>query len=357
MNRIRKVALVAGARPNFMKIAPIYRALKKRKRFKVFFVHTGQHYDWSMSQSHVKDLGLPKPDVDLGIGSGSQAGQTAKALVALEEAFLKLRPDWVVVVGDVNSTLAAAIAAKKLHIQVAHVEAGLRSFDRSMPEEINRIATDAVSDLLFTHSQEAGGQLRKEGVQKRAIHFVGNVMIDSLFYAAASVKDARKLSTEPYVLVTLHRPSNVDDVGRLKRIMKVLETISSDILLFFPVHPRTKNMLRHVSPPGPRVRLIAPLPYRTFVQAMSCAKLVVTDSGGVQEETTALGVPCLTLRKNTERPITVTRGTNRIVGENPEKLIPLVKQLLRSKKRSRTPRIPLWDGKASERIARLLEAS
>jgi UDP-N-acetylglucosamine 2-epimerase (non-hydrolysing) len=357
-----RLLLVAGARPNFMKIAPLLREFRARPDlFDVRLVHTGQHYDEAMSDVFFSDLEIPKPDIHLGVGSGSHAAQTARIMEAFEKVLLADRPDWVVVVGDVNSTLACSVVAAKMSppVKVAHVEAGLRSRDRSMPEEVNRVVTDALSDLLFTTSADADVNLRREGVAPRKIHRVGNVMIDTLrrFLARADSSDVmlRLGIARPFALLTLHRPSNVDDEGALRRIFTALETVSQDIRIVFPVHPRTVKMMRElgVGTDGGRfggLRLIAPLGYLDFLHLHKRARLVLTDSGGIQEEASILGVPCLTLRENTERPITTTRGTNVLVGSDTETIVAAARKILRSKARRPRP-IPLWDGRAAARVA------
>ncbi len=338
-----------------MKIAPLLRATKKYRKFRSFLVHTGQHYDRAMSQLQFRDLGLPTPDENLGVGSGSHGQQTAWVLERMEKLLIKRKPGLVVVVGDVNSTIAATLAATKLHIPVAHVEAGLRSGDRNMPEEINRIATDSISDYLFTHCREADENLLREGIPKSKIFFAGNVMIDTLLYMLPRAKKLPPPSKEPYGLITLHRPSNVDDPETLKRIFRTFETITRWLPLYFPVHPRTAKQLRELGilPKSDRIQLLEPLSYLPFLSAMSRADVVLTDSGGVQEETTALGVPCLTLRRNSERLVTVREGTNQLVGDDPEKILRGFHRAL--KMRGRHPRRPkLWDGKAAERILKSL---
>ena len=355
-----RVLAVAGARPNFMKIAPLMRELGARPCFEHFLVHTGQHYDDAMSESFFRDLGIREPDVNLGVGSGSHAEQTGHVLIKLEALLLELRPRAVLVVGDVNSTLAATLAAVKLHIPVAHVEAGLRSGDREMPEEINRILTDAVSTWLFTTEEAGRMNLEREGVAPERIHLVGNVMIDSVL---ANLERARardtlaRLELEPgeYALLTLHRPSNVDDPAKLRMLFDALETIHRAIPIVFPVHPRTTAAIEdRLAGLRPELRLTEPLGYLDFLSLMADARLVLTDSGGVQEETTALGVPCLTLRENTERPVTVSEGTNTIVGGDPEKIVNEARRILAGQgKKGRVPH--LWDGRAAARIVDVLE--
>ncbi|HEX8652327.1 MAG TPA: UDP-N-acetylglucosamine 2-epimerase (non-hydrolyzing) [Pyrinomonadaceae bacterium] len=357
-----KVINVVGARPNFMKVAPIVEAMKRRpKEFAPLVVHTGQHYDTQMSDAFFRDLRLPEPDVYLGVGSGSHAAQTAAVMQSFEPVVLKERPDWVVVVGDVNSTLACALVCAKLGVRVAHVEAGLRSRDRTMPEEINRLLTDQIADLLLTPSVDADLNLRAEGIPAARIHMVGNVMIDSLFHhlkraAASSVREDLGLAGKDYATLTLHRPSNVDDRSKLARILDALEQISARLPLIFPVHPRTRKSLaefgftKRVERAG-NLRLIEPLGYLDFLRLYSGARLVLTDSGGIQEETTALSIPCLTLRENTERPITVEMGTNTIVGTDTERITRAAFAAL-DESGARTPRPmpPLWDGHTADRI-------
>lgn len=321
-------------------------------------MHTGQHYDEKMSRVFFDDLKIPRPDINLGIGGGSQAEQTGKIMIAFDETLEKLRPDLVVVVGDVNSTVACSLAAAKRGIRVAHVEAGLRSFDWSMPEEINRVLTDRLSDFLFCTEPAAVMNLRREGIDRKKIFFVGNVMIDTLLQQKrlaenSSILKELHLGLKPYAVVTLHRPSNVDEPKQLKKIMAVLKKIAQKMPVIFPVHPRTQKNLHawKFEPPG--VMLIEPLGYLDFLKLIIHADLVLTDSGGIQEETTILGVPCLTLRENTERPITVKQGTNRIVGTSEKKILSAVSQILnRPGKKLQPPKF--WDGKAAHRIAQIL---
>ncbi len=355
-----KVLSIAGARPNFMKVAPVMRALSDRG-VDASLVHTGQHYDPSMSAAFFADLGMAEPDVHLEVGSASHALQTARVMKRLEPAVEQRRPDLVVVVGDVNSTLAGALVCAKLGVPVAHVEAGLRSFDRTMPEEINRVLTDQVSDLLFTTSPEAEANLVREGVAAERIHFVGNPMIDSLERhleraRESDVIDRLGLGGKSYGLVTLHRPSNVDDPGVLSGVLGALVDVSREIPLVFPAHPRTVKMIRTFGFSGhPSLAVIEPLGYLEFLRLMAGARLVLTDSGGIQEETTVLGVPCLTLRDNTERPITIEMGTNRLVGSDPARIRQEALASL-SAARPEAARPPLWDGKAGERIADVVAA-
>lgn len=346
-----KVVCVVGARPNFMKVAPVYEALV-RTGVDTRLVHTGQHYDEKMSQIFFDELGMPRPHVNLEVGSASHAVQTARVMELFEPVLLTEKPDLVLVAGDVNSTVACALVATKLHVRVAHLEAGLRSYDRAMPEEVNRVVTDAVSDLLLTPSRDADENLAREGVPRTRIHFVGNAMIDSLEKhrtRAVALATAKRLGFDAgaYGLVTLHRPSNVDDPAQLASLLGVLEQIAARIPLVFPVHPRTRERIT-AAPRG--VRLIEPLGYLEFLGLEAQAKLVLTDSGGIQEETTCLGVPCLTLRENTERPITVEQGTNVLVGTNPTRIVAAAMDILdHGGKQGRVPE--LWDGRTGERVA------
>ena len=382
-----KVINVVGARPNFMKVAPIVAAMRQRPaRFQPLVVHTGQHYDAAMSDSFFRDLELPEPDTHLGVGSASHAAQTAAVMERFEPVVLQQKPDWVLVVGDVNSTLACALVCVKLGIKVAHVEAGLRSRDRTMPEEINRILTDQIADLLLTPSEDAGANLRAEGIPEERIRFVGNVMIDSLLQNLKRARQSRAraelgVADADYAVLTLHRPSNVDQRETFAGILLALESIAQKLPVIFPVHPRTRKTIAELGL-SDRVaairdlRLIEPLGYLDFLSLYSGARLVLTDSGGIQEETTALGIPCLTLRENTERPITVELGTNVIVGTDPTRIITAANAALNglvnaagtdsdrpasttgisnasTRKTVRQP--PLWDGHTSERILDALE--
>jgi len=352
-----KILAVVGARPNFVKIAPVLAALREYPDVECMLVHTGQHYDGNMSQSFFRELEIPEPDVNLGVGSGSGTAQTAEVMLRLEPVLSAERPDVVIVVGDVNSTAAAAIVAAKSDVPVAHVEAGLRSFDRTMPEEINRILTDAVSTYCFTTEPAANANLAAEGVAAERIHYVGNVMIDTLFRfrekaASSTILETLGVSPREFAVLTLHRPSNVDHPGTLAAALAAIAPIADAMPVIFPVHPRTRQRLRADAgtPASPGIRLTDPLGYLDFLQLMANARCLLTDSGGIQEETTALGVPCLTLRQNTERPITVTEGTNRLVGGNPE----AIRRAWQDLRRGTWPqgRLPeLWDGKAAHRIA------
>ncbi|MFT3765339.1 MAG: UDP-N-acetylglucosamine 2-epimerase (non-hydrolyzing) [Minicystis sp.] len=351
------IALVAGTRPNFMKIAPVQRALARRG-IPLRLIHTGQHFDAAMSAVFFRDLGLPAPDITLQCGGGSHAEQTAAALVGVEDDLLTHRPDLVIVVGDVTSTLAAALAAVKLGIPVAHVEAGLRSRDWTMPEEINRVLTDQLADLLFIPSRDAAANLVAEGIPKERIAFAGNVMIDSLYDALGRRTDVLArlgLRARGYAVATLHRPANVDTAEALAATLDALAVVAARIPVIFPVHPRTVARVEALGA-APRVRAtqnlfpVTPLGYDDFVTLLSDARLVVTDSGGIQEETTVLGVPCLTLRTSTERPITVSEGTNVVVGMDPGRIAREVEAILAG--RAKRGRIPEgWDGRAGERIA------
>src|SRR5580692_1999487 len=345
---------VVGARPNFMKAAPVMRALDKWPNLQQTLVHTGQHYDKNLSEVFFSQLGMPEPDVNLEVGSGSHAWQTAEVMTRFEPVVLERKPDVVVVYGDVNSTVAAALVCSKLLIRVAHVEAGLRSFDRTMPEEINRIVTDRLADLLFTPSEDGDINLKNEGVAAEKIHRVGNVMIDSLVQLLpAAMQVPRNGLPERYALVTLHRPSNVDDSARLRSILKSLLEVNEQLEVVFPVHPRTRQRIEQFGIDIGKLHLLDPLPYLEFLSLQNRAAVVITDSGGIQEETTYLGVPCLTLRANTERPVTVSMGTNILVGQDLNLLNSELARILEGKaKKGSIP--PLWDGHAGERIAEVL---
>ncbi len=365
-----KVLNIVGARPNFMKIAPLMREMRKHPDITPLLVHTGQHYDVKMAGQFFEDLQIPLPDVSLDVGSGTHAVQTAEVMKRLEPIVLRERPDVVVVVGDVNSTMAAALTSVKLHVPVAHVEAGLRSGDRSMPEEINRIVTDVVSDYLFVTEESGKRNLLAEGVSEKKIFFVGNVMIDSLeasrrLWAHSTILARLQLSNAQYAVATLHRPSNVDDIKVLKGLIDTLLKISRRMPIIFPIHPRTRKALESVGSfgpglyfgPGPTpsqgVHCMEPIGYLDFMSLVANARLVLTDSGGIQEETTVLGVPCLTLRENTERPITVTHGTNRVIGALPARILSEAMKALDSPSIPLVPP-PMWDGHASERIVQVL---
>ncbi len=354
-----RILHIVGARPNFMKVAPIMREMFRHPReFHQLLVHTGQHYAPQMSQVFFDELDLPQPDINLNVGSGTHAWQTAQIMMRFEPVLLDFQPDWVVVYGDVNSTLACSLVSSKLSFSVAHVEAGLRSFDRSMPEEINRIITDQLSDLLFTPSDDADENLIREGIDEYKIHQVGNVMIDTLFHLLPkSQSNWYKLVNQyprEFMLVTLHRPSNVDHLESLTGIMTALDTISDQIPVLFPVHPRTKERLEQygLAPKSPRLKLIEPLGYLDFLSLQEHAALVVTDSGGIQEESTYLGVPCLTVRPNTERPITLTMGTNQLVSSDSQDLIRAM-QVKLAGARSKVKAPPLWDGHSAGRVVKV----
>jgi UDP-N-acetylglucosamine 2-epimerase (non-hydrolysing) len=353
---------VVGARPNFMKADPVLRALKAYPGIHQTLVHTGQHYDAAMSEIFFRQLEIPEPDCNLEVGSGSHAQQSAEIMRAFEPVLLQHQPDIVLVYGDVNSTLAAALVSSKLGVRVGHVEAGLRSRDRRMPEEINRLLTDQLSDFLFTPSADADENLLREGIDAQRIHRVGNVMIDTLTRLLSRAERQRRSDiSAPYVLVTLHRPSNVDDLPWLRGLFKTLAEISQQLVVVFPVHPRTRQRLQKLglfSQDDTRLRLLEPLPYLEFLALQRYAALVITDSGGIQEETTFLGIPCLTVRENTERPITVNLGTNQLVGRDLKKLRVATEGILECRKQmAMSHSIPLWDGRAAERIAAVLARS
>lgn len=361
-----KFLVVAGARPNFMKVAPILGAFRAQgpADTKVLLVHTGQHYDRAMSDNFFTDLEIPTPDVHLGVGSGTHAEQTARVMTAFEQTCLQEKPDWVIVVGDVNSTLACAITAKKLGICVAHVEAGLRSGDRSMPEEINRLCTDAITDLFFTTDNIASENLKHEGVSQSNIHMVGNTMIDTLLRHidfARTLPLPQGLQSEGYAVITMHRPGNVDAPETLRGMIHVVAKIASLIPVVFPVHPRTRANLAsfgcmEILQESSNVRLIEPLSYLPFLGLVAHSRFVLTDSGGIQEETTVLGIPCLTMRANTERPITCDLGTNILVGSDPSRILKAAESVLSGVQRA--GQIPeRWDGKAAERIVAILLAA
>jgi len=358
-----KIANIVGARPNLVKIAPLLREMRKHPGIQPVLIHTGQHYDEKLSDIFFRQMEIPEPDVNLEVGSGSHAWQTAEILKKIELVLLDQKPDCVLVVGDVNSTIATALAAAKLGIEIVHVEAGLRSFDRAMPEEINRILTDALADYLFVTEEDAIENLLREGRPREKIYFVGNVMIDALrqfLPIAQQSKVGQELNLVdhdgflPFAVLTLHRPSNVDSPETLQRLLEAIRQVADELPVIFPVHPRTAQKIKQIGRLAhPQLRLIAPVGYLDFLCLLSRARLVLTDSGGIQEETTALGVPCLTLRENTERPITVTEGTNQLVGQNPETILDAARQILRGKTKS--GRIPkLWDGHAAERIVTIL---
>lgn len=355
---MKRILHVVGARPNFMKIAPIMREMTKYpKEFEQMLVHTGQHYDEQMSQIFFDELEMPLPDVNLEVGSGSHAWQTAEIMQRFEPVLLEYQPDWVLVPGDVNSTVACALVASKLGVNVAHVEAGLRSLDRTMPEELNRIVTDHLSDLLFTTEESGNENLLREGISDENIRFVGNTMIDTLVHLLPKAQsDWHSLQREleldgQFILVTLHRPSNVDDPKTLRQILTTLVSISEEHTLIFPMHPRTQQRVADLNLryDEQAFRMISPQGYLDFLALQDKAALVITDSGGIQEETTYLGTPCLTIRPNTERPITVTKGTNQLVEADKVRILSAIEQIL-SKHANIPENIPLWDGRSSLRI-------
>lgn len=359
-----KIALVVGARPNFMKVGPVYFALKEHSKFNPKLIHTGQHYDENLSQIFFQQLGFPEPDHYLGVGSGLHGEQTAKVMIAFERYLIEEKPDLVLVAGDVNSTIACAIDAVKLHIPVAHLEAGLRSFDRRMPEEINRIVTDCVSSLLLTPSKDADLNLGNEGVTDNKIFFVGNAMIDSLRKheekaEGSTILGDLDLDAQSYALITLHRPSNVDDKSNFEIILNAFQEISPDLSLIFPIHPRARKQLEKFdlldkARSIKNLHLLDPIGYLDFLNLEKYAKLVLTDSGGIQEETTVFNVPCLTLRENTERPITIDLGTNQLVKINKHEIIQKIDNILQGNyKKGTIP--PLWDGHTAERVVAVLD--
>jgi UDP-N-acetylglucosamine 2-epimerase (non-hydrolysing) len=359
-----KIVNIVGARPNLPKIAPLMEAMLRCPDIEALLVHTGQHYDDALSNVFFRELGIPKPDVDLGVGSGTHAVQTAEVLRRIEPILVESKPDLVLVVGDVNSTLAVALCAAKLGIQIAHVEAGLRSFDRSMPEEINRVLTDALSTHLFVTEQDAIQNLRNEGRPASSIHFVGNVMIDSLmrFLPVAQKSnighDLGMKSGDQwrrFGILTLHRPSNVDSTSTLKNLLQAVGKVANELPIIFPAHPRTRERLNDSGITlHPQLVVVPPLGYLDFLCLLSNSSLVMTDSGGIQEETTALGVPCLTLRENTERPVTISHGTNTLVGTAPDKIHHAAQEILARRQSPAHAAPPLWDGKAAHRIVQIL---
>ncbi|MDN5751826.1 MAG: UDP-N-acetylglucosamine 2-epimerase (non-hydrolyzing) [Nitrosospira sp.] len=364
---MQKMYLVAGARPNFMKIAPIVRALRAHGGLAFKIIHTGQHYDRDMNDVFFEELGIPQPDIFMAAGSGSHSRQTGKIMIAFEELCLAERPDAVLVVGDVNSTLACAIVAKKLNIPVAHVEAGLRSGDMTMPEEINRVVTDSISDWFFVTEPSGVAHLKREGKENSAIHYVGHVMVDNLLYqveklgnvdtsvfGTSGFKTANSVNCGRYGVITLHRPSNVDSAEIMAGIAGALKEIAIELPLIFPVHPRTcSNLEKFGIDLGPNITLVGPQAYMPFLNLWKDAAVVLTDSGGLQEETTAMGVPCITIRENTERPVTVDEGSNVLAGTDPTRIIAEVRKILRGEgKQGRRPH--LWDGKTAERIVKIL---
>ncbi len=363
MTKVLKIMNIVGARPNLPKIGPLMREMQRHPEIEPILVHTGQHYDEKLSDIFFRQMGIPAPHENLEVGSGSHAAQTAEILKRIEPVLVARKPDLVLVVGDVNSTIAVSLAAVKLGIPVAHVEAGLRSFDRTMPEEINRILTDALADYLFITEEDAEGHLLKEGRPKKAIFFVGNVMIDSLRHflpIAQKSEIGSELGLKSgeawkrFAVLTLHRPSNVDSTEKLGELLGAIDAVAREIPVIFPVHPRTQLKLTQAGiKTHANLRMIPPVGYLDFLCLLSKATMVLTDSGGIQEETTALGVPCLTLRENTERPITISEGTNLLVGTQPEKIVAAARKVLSGK--SKAGRVPaLWDGHAAERIVEIL---
>lgn len=357
-----RAAVVVGARPNFMKAAPLIREFRARGSVEPLLLHTGQHYDENMSRVFFEDLELPAPDIHLGVGSGTHAEQTGRIMIEFERIVLGERPDCIIVVGDVNSTLACSLVGAKLLVPVAHVEAGLRSFDLTMPEEINRMVTDVLSTYCFTTSPEAEENLKREGVRGDRIHFVGNIMIDSLNYYldksdSSAVLERLGLEQGAYCLVTLHRPSNVDAPRIFRGILDALARLSETLPIVFPVHPRTRKTIEDGDQPfetPSALKMVEPVGYLDFVALMRNAKIVITDSGGIQEETTVLGVPCLTVRDNTERPVTISMGTNTLVGTDGERIVSTARGIIAGGCGDhRIP--PLWDGKTAGRIADVLE--
>lgn len=360
--KYERISLIVGARPNFVKAAPLLEALKKQGGFNLRLIHTGQHFDAEMSRVFFEQLKMPEPDLYLGINQGSPVEQIAGVMVALEEEFIRNNDEMVIVFGDVNSTLAASLSASKLHIPIAHVEAGLRSFDRTMPEEHNRVATDHLADYLFTPSPDADKNLRNEGIGEEKIYRVGNIMVDSLLRFAPLARESQvlndfQLSPQGYGLVTLHRPANVDQREALEEILGALTEIGSQIPLLFPVHPRTRQKLQQwgwaLRLEASRVRLTQPLGYLEFLKLMMQARLILTDSGGIQEESSVLGTPCITVRDNTERPITISEGTNTLAGTGRIGVLTAFKDVM-SQAMPEAAKIDFWDGRTGERIARIL---
>lgn len=354
---MKKIDIIAGARPNFMKIAPIIEVLSQpqiKEKLTYRLIHTGQHYDKKMSGSFFEELGIPEPDVNLGAGGGTQAEQTAAIMVGYEKLLMSSPADICLVVGDVTSTMACAIVAKKMQLSVVHVEAGIRSFDLSMPEEINRMVTDSITDYFYTTSETANQNLRKAGVVEERIQFVGNTMIDTLLKHIPNLQKPSvldEINAEPgnYFVLTLHRPANVDGEYQLKALINTIIDASQGLPIFFPVHPRTAKNLVNIGLVAPNLHLVEPLSYLQFNYLVKYAKAVITDSGGITEETTVMGIPCLTLRDNTERPETITVGTNELIGTNPKNIPPALEKLFEGKwKKGEIPE--LWDGNAAQRI-------
>ena len=354
-----KIISVVGTRPNFVKIASLVKEFSKHPDITNILVHTGQHYDEKMSDSFFRELEIPEPDINLGIGSGSHAEQTGRIMIEFEKVLLNEKPDLVLVVGDVNSTLACALTSVKLGIKVAHIEAGLRSFDREMPEEINRILTDQVSDYLFTTEKDAEKNLLNEGIAKSKIFFVGNLMIDTLLIHKERASNLKKPDSNDYAILTLHRPSNVDDKETLSNILEIIREIQSQIKIIWPMHPRTRNNLEGFNlkeklKEMKNVSISDPLTYLEFMNAVMNSKFVLTDSGGIQEETTVLNIPCITLRDNTERPVTIEQGTNYLAGSNKNSILEIIQKVLNGKAKQYRG-IEFWDGKAAERIVSVIK--
>ena len=356
------ITLIAGARPNFMKIAPLIHAIQKAqsegKDIQYRLVHTGQHYDRQMSETFFEELNIPQPDANLGCGGGTQAEQTAAIMIAFEKDLMEHPTDLVLVVGDVTSTMACSIVAKKLCTKVAHVEAGIRSWDLTMPEEINRMVTDCLADYFFTTSEVANSNLRRFGVEEKKLFFVGNVMIDTLLanrsrFVKPSVYDELGLQSQQYLTLTMHRPANVDEAEKLKHLMNEIVTNVRDLPIVFPIHPRTAKIFNDLGIEAPNLHIVEPMGYLEFNYLVDRAKAVITDSGGITEETTVMGVPCITLRDNTERPETCTIGTNELIGTNPDNIKPALDKLFTDQwKKGGVP--PLWDGHTAERIVNIL---
>lgn len=361
-NKVKKIVLVVGARPNFMKAAPLYNQLKKEPdRFEPIIIHTGQHYDDNMSRFFFEDLGLPKPDLHLGAGSGSHAEQTARIMIGLEQELLQINPDLVIVFGDINSTLATAVVTSKINLKLAHVESGLRSFDNSMPEEINRIVTDRIADLLFVTEPVGVENLKKEGIDNAKIFLCGNIMIDSLQQQIKAARNSTILSDlelkeKNYLALTLHRPSNVDDKDALSKIISLLNELAQTMPVVFPCHPRTRKNIEQfeINSFHPDLKFIEPLGYFDFLKLLENAALVISDSGGVQADTTYFNVPCLTLRETTEQPSTIQYGTNTLCGRDTKKIKAEFEKVIAGKYKS--GRLPeLWDGKTAERIVEIIK--
>lgn len=359
MSQALKILCVVGARPNFVKIAPLLKEMKKYRWIRPVLIHTGQHYDYAMSQTFFRELAIPRPKYNLEVGSGSHIRQLSKIMERLEPILMKEKPNLMIVVGDVNSTLAGALTAVKLHIPIVHIEAGLRSFDMSMPEEINRRLTDHISSLLFVTEPSGLKNLLEEGISRDKIYLVGNIMIDTLTRLKLKTKDSKilkklELEKKNYAVLTLHRPSNTDNPKTLKYLLNIFVEIQKKIKIIFPVHPRTRKVLEKLELQPENLRVINALGYLDFLALVSRSKFVLTDSGGIQEETTFLGIPCLTLRENTERPITINQGTNILCGNNRKKILKKVDEILRGKyKKSKVPK--LWDGKTAKRIVKILK--